>query len=188
MEYIEGQELGDILKNRGKLPAKEAAEIMLQVCYGLAAAHGEGVVHRDLKPQNIMIDKQGRVAVMDFGIAGSMESVALLAQASPVAAEGSATLTRVGALLGTPRYMSPEQARAEKLDPRSDLFTVGLILYELITGSLPPLPTGLPEMLAERGSVTSSTAHRSRSGYTRRSERGYFPLPSTEAGRSVPVN
>ena len=151
MEYIEGEELGEILRNHGKLPAKEAAEIMLQVCYGLAAAHGAGVVHRDLKPQNIMIDKQGRAAVMDFGIASSLETVALLAQASPASIDGPANLTRIGSLLGTPRYMSPEQARAEKLGVRSDLFTVGLILYELTTGHLPPRPAGLKDMLAERG-------------------------------------
>ncbi len=85
MEYIDGQELRDVLDKRGKLPPKEAAEIMLQVCYGLAAAHRQGIVHRDLKPQNIMIDKQGRVAVMDFGLAGSTETAALLAQALPSA-------------------------------------------------------------------------------------------------------
>jgi eukaryotic-like serine/threonine-protein kinase len=151
MEYIEGDELGETLKTRGKLPPKEAAEIMLQVCYGLAAAHAAGVVHRDLKPQNVMIDKQGRAAVMDFGIAGSLETAALLAQAVPAGPEGSANLTQVGSLLGTPRYMSPEQARAEKLDVRSDLFTVGLILYELTIGKLPPAETGLRAMLYERG-------------------------------------
>jgi serine/threonine protein kinase/tetratricopeptide (TPR) repeat protein len=151
MEYIEGQELGEMLKSRGKLPAKDAAEIILQVCYGLAAAHEAGVVHRDLKPQNIMIDKQGRAAVMDFGIASSVETVALLAQVSPAITEGSANLTRVGSLLGTPRYMSPEQARAEKLGVRSDLFTVGLILYELTIGSLPQRPSGMRAMLTERG-------------------------------------
>lgn len=150
MEYIEGQELGDLLESRGKLPPKEAAEVMLQVCYGLAAAHATGVVHRDLKPQNIMIDKQGRAAVMDFGIAGSTATAELLVQSPAVAAEGSADLTRAGALLGTPRYMSPEQARAEKLDLRSDLFTIGLIFYELTTGSLPPRPASLNDMLAER--------------------------------------
>jgi eukaryotic-like serine/threonine-protein kinase len=157
MEYIDGQELRNVLDKRGKLPAKEAAEIMLQVCYGLAAAHRQGIVHRDLKPQNIMIDKQGRVAVMDFGLAGSMETAALLVQAtpssgSPSGAEASATLTRVGSLLGTPRYMSPEQARAEKIDLRSDLFTVGLILYELTVGKMPTKHKGLPELLGERGS------------------------------------
>jgi serine/threonine protein kinase/tetratricopeptide (TPR) repeat protein len=152
MEYIEGEELGQILKKRGKLPPKEAAEIMLQVCYGLAAAHQAGVVHRDLKPQNIMIDMEGRAAVMDFGIASSTETVTLLSQASPGVAEGPAGLTRIGSLLGTPRYMSPEQARAEKLGVRSDLFTVGLILYEITVGSLPPHAAGLKGLLADRGS------------------------------------
>lgn len=155
MEYIEGQELRHILDKRGKLPPKEAAEIMLQVCYGLAAAHRQGIVHRDLKPQNIMIDKQGRVAVMDFGLAGSTETAALLAQAAPSpslpGSESSNSLTRVGSLLGTPRYMSPEQARAEKIDLRSDLFTVGLILYELCVGKMPTSQKGLPELLGERG-------------------------------------
>jgi serine/threonine protein kinase/tetratricopeptide (TPR) repeat protein len=158
MEYIDGQELRDVLDKRGKLPPKEAAEIMLQVCYGLAAAHRQGIFHRDLKPQNIMIDKQGRVAVMDFGLAGSMETAALLKQAapspsnaSPSDVEKSAILTRVGSLLGTPRYMSPEQARAEKIDLRSDLFTVGLILYELTVGKMPTRQERLAELLGERG-------------------------------------
>jgi serine/threonine protein kinase/tetratricopeptide (TPR) repeat protein len=159
MEFIEGQELKHVLDKRGKVPYKEAAEIMLQVCYGLAAAHRQGIVHRDLKPQNIMIDKQGRVAVMDFGLAGSMETAALLAQAGPAAApsvlssttETAASLTRVGSLLGTPRYMSPEQARAQKIDLRSDLFTVGLILWELTVGKMPTKNEGLTELLVERG-------------------------------------
>jgi len=165
MEYIDGQELRNILDKRGKLPPKEAAEIMLQVCYGLAAAHRQGIVHRDLKPQNIMIDKQGRVAVMDFGLAGSMETAALLKQAapspsnaSPSSVDESAILTRVGSLLGTPRYMSPEQARAEKIDLRSDLFTVGLILYELTVGKMPTRQKGLPELLGERGSKQMPSA------------------------------
>jgi len=151
MEYIEGEELGQILKKRGKLPPREAAEIILQVCYGLAAAHEAGVVHRDLKPQNIMIDHEGRAAVMDFGIASSTEAVILLTQASRGDAEGSAGLTRVGAILGTPQYMAPEQARAEKLGVRSDLFTVGLILYELTVGHLPPHSPGLKGLLTDRG-------------------------------------
>ena len=159
MEYIEGQELKQVLDKRGKVPYREAADIMLQVCYGLAAAHRQGIVHRDLKPQNIMIDKHGRVAVMDFGLAGSMETAALLAQAGPAAVpsllssttETAASLTRVGSLLGTPRYMSPEQARAQKIDLRSDLFTVGLILYELTVGKMPTGNLGLTELLVDRG-------------------------------------
>jgi eukaryotic-like serine/threonine-protein kinase len=137
MEFIEGKELASILEDAGKLPPKQAAEIMLQVCQGLAAAHAEGVVHRDLKPQNIMIDDHGRAAVMDFGIAHSVQSAAEPAPQGAPAAPVAAGLTQVGALLGTPRYMSPEQARAEKVDERSDIFTVGLILYELLTGITP---------------------------------------------------
>lgn len=151
MEYIEGQELQEVLHSRGKLPPKEAAGIMLQVCYGLSAAHAAGVVHRDLKPQNIMIDKQGRVAVMDFGIAHSIEVSAAMAKDAAAGDDAAAHLTQMGALLGTPRYMSPEQARCAKVDHRSDLFTAGLILYELTLGDLPPARPKLLEMLQDRG-------------------------------------
>ena len=152
MEYIDGQELADILKQRGKLPPQEAGQIILQVCYGLAVAHAEGVVHRDLKPQNVMIAKDGRAAVMDFGIASAVEAVTSLGPEGADDLAGAAHLTRVGALLGTPRYMSPEQARAERVTNRSDLFTVGLILYELVMGDLPPSPPTLKAMLKERAS------------------------------------
>jgi serine/threonine protein kinase/predicted Zn-dependent protease len=150
MEYIEGQELGEMLRQRGKLPAKEAAEIMLQVCRGLSAAHAEGVVHRDLKPENVMIGKQGRAAVMDFGIAASIDAAAIATAKGDAPAETAAHLTRVGALIGTPRYMSPEQARGEGVDRRSDLFAVGLMLYELTMGDLPAGPTTLREILQDR--------------------------------------
>jgi tetratricopeptide (TPR) repeat protein len=151
MEFIEGRELAEVVQGRGKLPPREAAEIMLQVCRGLAAAHAEGVVHRDLKPQNIMIDRQGRVAIMDFGIANSV----LVMEAAPDASFGepggdSSDLTRLGALLGTPRYMSPQQAACEKADHRSDLFTVGLIFYELLTGDVPCPGKTLEELLRHR--------------------------------------
>jgi serine/threonine protein kinase/Tfp pilus assembly protein PilF len=122
MEYIDGRDLKSIQTERGKLPQEEAAGIIEQVCRGLDAAHAEGVVHRDLKPQNIMVDRRGRVAVMDFGIARSIEMTGL---------------TQTGALIGTPRYMSPEQAKGEKIDSRSDLFSLGLIFYELLTGKSP---------------------------------------------------
>jgi tetratricopeptide (TPR) repeat protein/predicted Ser/Thr protein kinase len=122
MEYIEGRDLASRLAERGKMPPQEAARLIQQVCRGLDAAHAEGVIHRDLKPRNIMVDQQGKVTVMDFGIARSMEV---------------SDLTRTGALLGTPAYMSPEQAKGEKADARSDLFTLGIIFYELLTGKLP---------------------------------------------------
>jgi len=122
MEYIEGEDLSAIVARRGKLPPEEAAAIVRQVCLGLEVAHAEGVVHRDLKPQNIMLDSQGKVSVMDFGIARSTDA---------------SNLTRTGALLGTPTYMSPEQARGEKVDARSDLYMLGIIFYELVTGAPP---------------------------------------------------
>src|SRR5438105_4176134 len=122
MEYVAGQDLRGLLADRGKLPADEALRITRQICAGLAAAHTEGVIHRDLKPSNVMIDQQGRVVVMDFGLARTL------------AGDG---MTNTGAMLGTMESMSPEQAKAEKLDASSDLFTVGLIFYELLTGKLP---------------------------------------------------
>src|SRR5271169_4950540 len=122
MDYVEGRDLKSVLVERGKLPPEEAVPIIQQVCRGLEAAHSEGVVHRDLKPQNIMVDADGRVWVMDFGLARSMET---------------AGITRTGALMGTPDFMSPEQARGEKVDARSDLFSLGIIFYEMLTGNSP---------------------------------------------------
>lgn len=122
MEFIEGRDLKSLLTESGKLPADQSVNIIQQVCLALDAVHMEGVVHRDLKPQNIMIDRQGRALVMDFGIARSLES---------------AGMTQTGALVGTPEYMSPEQVRGEHVDARSDLFTLGIILQEILTGKHP---------------------------------------------------
>jgi len=122
MEFVEGCDLRELLVDRGKLPPEEAVDIIRQVCLALDAAHSSGVIHRDLKPQNIMQDKQGRILVMDFGLARSLQT------------DG---MTQTGALLGTFEYMSPEQGMGKQLDQRSDLFAVGLIFYELLTGKLP---------------------------------------------------
>ena len=116
-----GKSLDQIIGPHG-LPPETVATILRQICLGLDAAHEQGVVHRDLKPQNIMVESQGRVAVMDFGLAST--------------AEGGG-LTRLGALLGTPDYMSPEQALGHKLDQRSDIFSLGIIAYEMLTGKAP---------------------------------------------------
>ncbi len=122
MEYMEGENLHKILKERGKLEVAEAVEIMEQVASGLAAAHREGIIHRDLKPANIMRDKSGRVVVMDFGLARTFSG------------DG---MTQTGMMLGTMEYMSPEQAQGMEVKASSDIFTVGLILYELLTGITP---------------------------------------------------
>src|SRR5277367_5919252 len=122
MEFIEGQDLKSLVNEKGRLSFDESVRVTEQICLALEAAHSEGVVHRDLKPQNIMLDKHGRVAVMDFGIARSSEA---------------GGMTQTGALMGTPDYMSPEQVMGEHVDVRSDLFTLGIILYELLTGSMP---------------------------------------------------
>src|SRR2546430_10546328 len=122
MEFIEGEDLRSLIHEKKKLPPEEAVEIMRQVCRALEAAHTVGVIHRDLKPQNIMRDKSGRVLVMDFGLARTLEG---------------AGMTQTGALVGTMEYMSPEQALGKDLDQRSDLFAAGLILYELLTGKMP---------------------------------------------------
>jgi eukaryotic-like serine/threonine-protein kinase len=122
MEFVEGEDLRALIEEKKKFSPEDAVEIMRQVCQALEAAHGVGVIHRDLKPQNIMRDQNGRILVMDFGLARTMEG------------EG---MTQVGAMVGTMEYMSPEQALAKDLDQRSDLFTAGLILYELLTGKMP---------------------------------------------------
>jgi eukaryotic-like serine/threonine-protein kinase len=122
MEYIEGESLHSMLRERGKLEVGEAVDVMEQVASGLAAVHHEGIIHRDLKPGNIMRDKKGRVVVMDFGLARSLAS------------DG---LTRTGAMLGTIEYMSPEQAQGKELTVSSDVFTFGLILYQLLAGVTP---------------------------------------------------
>src|SRR5437867_6882264 len=122
MDFIEGTDLKNVIVQRGKLPAQEAVAIIRQVCQGLETAHAAGVVHRDLKPQNIMVQKDGHALVMDFGIAHSGQSKGV---------------TQTGAFVGTPEYMSPEQARTEEVDARSDIFSLGLIFYEMLTGKVP---------------------------------------------------
>src|SRR5580658_2946182 len=122
MEYVEGENLLTLIHEKKKFSPEEAVEIMQQVCRALDAAHSVGVIHRDLKPQNIMRDKTGRILVMDFGLARTLEG------------DG---MTQSGALVGTIEYMSPEQALGKPLDQRSDIFAVGLIFYEMLTGQMP---------------------------------------------------
>jgi serine/threonine protein kinase len=119
MDYVEGQNLRDLIRASGSLTISTSVKFGKQICSALSAAHKAGVIHRDLKPSNIMIDKGGRVRVMDFGLAKTLDRE---------------EAHRAGAVVGTPAYMSPEQARGEKLDERTDIYALGLILYEMVTG------------------------------------------------------
>jgi serine/threonine protein kinase/tetratricopeptide (TPR) repeat protein len=121
MEFADGATLRSLLSERGKFEPAEAVEVVRQICLGLEVAHAEGVIHRDLKPQNIMQSQQGRVVVMDFGLARTLTS----------------SMTQTGALVGTMEYMSPEQALGKEIDARSDIFAIGLIFHELLTGKTP---------------------------------------------------
>ncbi|MDA2914812.1 serine/threonine protein kinase, partial [Acidobacteriia bacterium AH_259_A11_L15] len=117
-EYVEGESLRSFLNRYGSAPLRRGLEWTQQICSGLAEAHSQGVVHRDLKPENILIDRWGQAKIMDFGIARSLEADA----------------TRTGTLIGTPAYMSSEQAEGKPPDGRSDIYSLGLILYEMFTG------------------------------------------------------
>ncbi len=122
MDYFPSQDLRDILKSQGKLSLKQALDIAIQVADGLEYAHGQGVIHRDIKPGNILVNDKGEVKITDFGIAK---------------AKGEASLTLVGTALGTVNYMAPEQAMGKPIDPRNDLYALGVVLYEMITGTIP---------------------------------------------------
>jgi hypothetical protein len=129
MEFVDGEDLASLMRRIGRLPPDKALEIARQMCAGLAAAHEHGIIHRDLKPANIMLDGRGRVRITDFGLAG-------------IAAE----LGAADALAGTPAYMSPEQFAGGELTPKSDLYSLGLVLYEIFTGKRPFDATTSQEM------------------------------------------
>jgi serine/threonine protein kinase/Flp pilus assembly protein TadD len=122
MEFVPGEDLRSSIRRFGQLPIGKSISITKQICEGLAEAHRLGVVHRDLKSNNIMIDKEGNVRIMDFGIARSLE------------AKG---ITGAGVMIGTPEYMSPEQVEGKEVDQRSDIYSLGVILYEMVTGQVP---------------------------------------------------
>jgi serine/threonine protein kinase/class 3 adenylate cyclase len=118
MEHVSGENLLNRLSNRGRLSVKESTEILKQICAGLREAHFQGIIHRDLKPANIMIDQAGVVKIMDFGIARLIEK----------------ETGNTGSITGTPAYMAPEQAAGERADARTDIYALGLVLYEMVTG------------------------------------------------------
>jgi serine/threonine-protein kinase len=133
MEYVEGQTLAELVARRGPLPVSEAASLGMQMCAGLAAAHAAGLVHRDVKPQNLLLGTDGVLKLGDFGIAAPYEGT---------------RLTLAGTVLGTAGYLAPEQARGEQVTAAADIYGVGAVLYELLTGE----PSRTVASLAELGS------------------------------------
>ena len=121
MEFVGGKTLREII-NRDELTIERIINISIQICEGINEAHSKGIIHRDIKPENIIIDEKGRVKILDFGLARI---------------EGKSQLTKDGSTLGTVKYMSPEQIRNEKVDQRTDIWSVGVMLYEMITGRYP---------------------------------------------------
>jgi serine/threonine-protein kinase len=134
MEFVDGRTLRDIVKTEGPLPSKRAMEVMADVCAALDFSHRHGIVHRDVKPANVMITRTGAVKVMDFGIARAV-------------ADGQAAMTQTAAVIGTAQYLSPEQARGESVDARSDVYAAGCVLFELLTGE-PPFTGDSPVAVA----------------------------------------
>jgi eukaryotic-like serine/threonine-protein kinase len=122
MEFLEGRELRDIMNERGVLPVEQVLDVTAQVALGLQYAHEHGIVHRDVKPSNIMLVRDGHAKITDFGIARMASS---------------AVRTQTGMVLGSPKYMSPEQVMGKEIDQRSDIFSLGVMLYELLTGHAP---------------------------------------------------
>ena len=133
MEYVDGETVAELIARRAPLPASEAAALAIQICNGLAAAHAAGLVHRDVKPQNLLLGTDGVLKLGDFGIA--------------VGREGT-RLTLAGTVLGTAGYLAPEQARGEQVTAAADIYAVGAVLYELLTGE----PARTAESLADLGS------------------------------------
>ncbi len=121
-DFVRGHTIDELMERAGRLPCETAILLSIQVCRALEPAHAQGIVHRDIKPANIMVDDQGTVKLMDFGVARILDE---------------ATLTLTGALVGSPAYMSPEQTRNDSVDHRSDLFSLGSLLFLTVTGRLP---------------------------------------------------
>jgi eukaryotic-like serine/threonine-protein kinase len=135
MEYVEGDTLADELGRHGPLPPERAVDLALQICSGLEAAHTSGLVHRDVKPRNLLLRPDGVLKIADFGIARAAEST---------------RLTEIGTILGTAAYLAPEQAEGVEATPAADLYSVGAVLYELLTGRVPYTATSLVELLAKQ--------------------------------------
>jgi eukaryotic-like serine/threonine-protein kinase len=141
IECVEGETLADVLARRRRLPADEAVALALQACRGLEHAHAAGLVHRDVKPQNLLLRRDGTLKIADFGIARAAEATAL---------------TQTGTVLGTAAYLAPEQAAGERVSAAADIYSLGAVLYELVTGRPPYQFDSLPDLAAKQsvGAIT----------------------------------
>jgi serine/threonine protein kinase len=139
MEYVDGETLAELVARRGLLPPDEVAELGVQICRALAAAHEAGLVHRDVKPQNLLLRGDGLLKLGDFGIAIGLEGT---------------RLTAAGRVLGTAAYLAPEQARGDEVTAAADIYAVGAVLYELFTGRPPRGPATLAELAGDTTSIT----------------------------------
>lgn len=124
MEYFDSKGIDEYLKEKKFFEPEEGLEILLQVANGMAAAHNQEVIHRDLKPSNILMNDEGLVKIVDFGIASASSNT-------------DSTLTKTGSIIGTPAYLSPERAKGQDADHRSDIYALGIIAYGMFTGQLP---------------------------------------------------
>src|SRR5260370_29193714 len=136
MEYVDGEDLSSLLLRIGRLPGDKAVETARKLCAGLAAAHDRGVIHRDLKPQNIMMNRRGEVVIMDFGLAAIADQ-----------------LSGAEVRNGTPAYMAPEQLRGEAVTAKSDIYALGLVLYEIFTGKPPFEAKTVQQLIAAQESA-----------------------------------
>jgi serine/threonine protein kinase len=170
MEYVDGEDLASLLQRIGRLPADKALEIARKICAGVAAAHDKGVIHRDLKPANIMLDKRGNVVIMDFGLAAIADQ-----------------LRGAEARSGTPAYMAPEQLRGEEVTARSDIYALGMVLYEMFTGKRAYEGASAAELIRHAGERADHQhvvdRRRDRPG----SGEGGPPLPGSRCRRGVPL-
>ncbi len=140
MEYVDGEDLGSLLRRIGRLPVDKALEIARKLCAGLAAAHEKGVLHRDLKPGNVMLDSRGQVLLTDFGLAGLADQIA-----------GAEVRN------GTPQYMAPEQLSGKEVTARSDIYSLGLVFYEIFTGKRPFEANTLAELMRAQAEATPTS-------------------------------
>jgi predicted Ser/Thr protein kinase len=144
MEYVDGEDLSTLLLRIGRLPAERAVEIARRICAGLAAAHAKGVIHRDLKPQNIMMNRRGEIMIMDFGLAAIADQ-----------------LSGAEARNGTPAYMSPEQLKGTEVTARSDIYALGLVLFELFTGKRPFDADSMQKLIEQQEAAQFPSMHSS---------------------------